>query len=216
MKIEEFIESTVCAMDVPATELLKEILFGEYLTFSFLQHNRINNQELAEKVFDYFTMVEIKTGRSFDKTIDAYLSDTDAITGYRIAKAPQPKKGEKTSMSNFRAQKYYEHAMRIKGNKDLSVTALLDYARIMLCLYSSSVNAGNKAVENIDLSLKCIDPNGILAHMKEEEVQILFPPGKKKRFDLKERFGSDASTMVITAIALCAMINGRIQGGANQ
>ena len=146
---------------------------------------------------------------------EAYLNDMDAIIGHRVAKTPQPKKGDEAAPVTPRARKYYDHALKIKAGKDISVTALLDYARIMLCLYTASMNAEDKGIENLDLSLKCIDPNKILSHMKQEEVQILFPPGKRKRFELKEKYGADACTMVMTAVVLCALINERNQGGTH-
>ena len=215
MKIEEFVEGTVCTMEPSALELLKEILIDEYLSFAILKRGRISAEVLAEKLCDYFSAVGIKTNRTFDRIIEAYMNDTDAITGHRVARTPQPKKGDEASAATPRARKYYEFALKSKGSKDLSVGALLDYARILFCLYTASMSDKDKVIENFDLSLNCIDPNTILAHMKQEEVQILFPPGKKKRFELKEKYGADACTMVMTAIILCALINERNQGVAN-
>ncbi len=211
MEIRHFIENTICKLDAYAFGVLKETLVGAYLTFSFLDTEEVNKRVFAEKLDDYFTAVEIRTGRDFDKQIESYMNDLDAITGSRITRAPQAKKGDENPAVVPRSRKYYDKAVSIKRSKNLTVSSLLDYSRIMLCLYTASMLNDDKTVDNFDLSLNCLDPDRILAHMKLEEAQILIPPSRRKRFDLKDRYNSDACTIVITAIALSLLINGRNQ-----
>ncbi len=207
MEIKHFIENTICRLDTFAFGMLKKALIGEYLTYSFLNADTAGVQVFAEKVFDYFTAVEIRTGRDFGKQIESYMNDLDAITGPRIARTVQTKKGDENPAIVPRARKYYDKALNLKRSKELTISSLLDYSRIMLCLYTASMLEEDKTVYNFNLSLTCLDPGRILEHMKQEEIQILIPPSKRKRFDLKDRYNSDACTIVITAIALSLLIN---------
>ncbi len=216
MVSKEFLEVTVCRLEAGPLELLKEILLEGYISFSVIKESKINTEILAEKLCDYFATVEVKINRPFAKTIETFMNDIDAIIAPRIARTPQTKKGESAPVNVPRARKYYEKAISDRKKKDMTVQELLDFSRIMFCLYTASMDAEDKSIENFNFSADCIEPNRILDHLKSEEMQIVFPPSKRKRFDLKEKFGSDSCTMVIAAIVLCMIVNERIQGGTQE
>lgn len=218
MDIKEFAENTVCTLNPPAFELLKELTVGDILTFSIVKAPNINKELLAEKLCDYFITQGIKTNRSFDKQVESFMGDIDAITSPRIAKTPPSKKGDNTPAAVPRSRKYYEKAVSIKEIKQPTLRQLLDYARYMLCLYTASMKHADKPVENFDFSSDCLEPNRILDHMKQEEIFPVFQlgvflPSKKKRFEFKDKYSSEACTLVMTSVVLCTILNEKIAEG---
>ena len=98
------------------------MLLGEYIFFSIIDHKAVTKDVLAEKVCDYFDTLEIKTGKTFDKLIETYLNDLDAVVGPHIAKTPQVKKGDTSPIVVPRTRKYYEKVVANKGVRKPSVT----------------------------------------------------------------------------------------------
>ena len=212
MTYKDFVEATVCNLSQPVFEKLKQMLLGEYISFSIIDHEDVTIDILAEKVCDYFGALEIKTGKAFDKHIESYMNDIDSIVAPRIAKTPQAKKGDATSIVVPRSRKYYEKAVTTKGVKKPSMTQLVDYSRIMMCLYTAANNNEGKPITNFDYAADCLIPASIIDAMKSEEVSIVFPPSKKKRFDTKELFSDDVCTLILSILILCSIINGKVEG----
>ena len=150
MKYKKLVEATICRMRPSAFEKLKLLLLGEYISFSIIDHEAVTVEILAEKICDYFETLEIKTGKAFDKFIESYMNDVDDIVAPHIAKTPQAKKGDNTPVKVPRSRKYYTKAVDIKGKKRLSVTQLIDYTRIMMCLYTAADKAEGKPIDNFD------------------------------------------------------------------
>lgn len=208
MVFQEFVENTICQMTSSSFELTKEILLGEKLiAFSIIKPNKAGTDALAEKVCDYFETFEIKANRTFNKQLEAYMNELDAIVAPRIGRAAQPKKVDNTPPVVPRARKYYEKHLAYKALKEITFTQLLDYTRIMMSLYTSSVKNEGKPIENFDYSAKFLDVNKILENLKKEETFILIPQNKKKRFELKEKYGIDTCIFVMIVITLCSVIN---------
>lgn len=212
MTCKDFVAATICNLSQPVFEDLKQLLLGEYISFSIIGHENVTVDILAEKVCDYFGTVEIKTGRAFDKQIESYLSNLDSIVGPHIAKTPQVKKGDTTPVAVPRSRKYYEKAVATKGVKEPSMEQLVDYSRIMMCLYTAAIKNKGKPTDNFDYSADCLVPASIVDAMKNEEVSIVFPPSKKKRFDTKDLYGNDLCTVVISILFLYLIINGKVEG----
>lgn len=215
MKYKKLVESTICKMSPSVFEKLKLLLLGEYISFSIIDHESVTVEILAEKICDYFGTLEIKTGKPFDKFIETYKNDLDSIVGPHIARPPQAKKGETTPVAEPRSWKYYRNAVDIKGKKKLSVTQLIDYTRIMMCLYSAADKTEGKPIENFDYSADCLDPEHIIESMRNEEVSIVFPPSKKKRFDTKEHYSDDVCTLILSILILYAIVNGKVEREAD-
>lgn len=207
-----FVETTICDLSEPVFEELKQLLLGKYISFSIIDHEDVTIDILAEKVCDYFDMLEIKTGKTFDKHIESYLSDLDSIVSPHIAKTPQAKKGDRTPVIVPRARKYYEKAITTKGVKRPSLTQLVDYSRIMMCLYTAAIKNNGKPIYNFDYAAKCLAPASIVDALKREEVSIVFPPSKKKRFNTKEPYSDDVCTLILSILILCSIINEKVEG----
>ena len=212
MTYKDFIEDTICNLSEPVFEELKQLLLGEYISFSIIDHENVTKDILAEKVCDYFCTLEIKTGKVFDKHIESYMSDLDFIVGSHITKTPQAKKGDKTPVVAPRSRKYYEKAITIKGVKNPSLTQLVDYSRIMMCLYTAAVKNKDNPIDNFNYAAECLAPASIVDAMKSEEISIVHTRLKKKRFDTKELYGDDVCTLILTILILCFIINGKVEG----
>ena len=208
----DFAEATICDLNQTVFEALKQLLLGEYISFSVIDHEDVTVDILAEKVCDYFGTLEIKTGKTFEKHIESYLNNLDSIVEPRIAKAPQAKKGDTTPVVVPRSRKYYEKAVAIKEIKKPSMTQLIDFSRIMLCLYTAVNKSEGKPIGNFDYAADCLVPESIVDAMKSEEVSVVFPPSKKKRFDTKELYSEDICTLIMTILILCSIINGIVEG----
>lgn len=144
MVFQEFVENTICQMAPSSFELTKEILLGEKLVaFSVIKPNKAGIDALAEKVCDYFETFEIKANRTFGKQLEAYMNELDAIVAPRIGRAAQPKKGDNTPPVTPRARKYYEKYLAYKTCKEITITQLLDFTRIMMSLYHKTANFAN-------------------------------------------------------------------------
>ena len=208
MVFQEFVENTICQMAPSSFELTKEILLEEKLiAFSVIKPNKAGIDALAEKICDFFETFEIKANRTFSKQIEAYMNELDAIVAPRIGRAAQPKKGDTTPPVVPRARKYYEKYLAYKAYKEISVTQLLDYTRIMMSLYAGSLKHEGEPIENFDYSAKCLDVKTLLDSLRKEETFILIPQNKKKRFELKDKYAIDSCILVMLVIALCSVIS---------
>ena len=50
----DFVKETICDLDQPVFEELKQVLLGEYITFSIIDHGDVTIETFAEEVSDYF------------------------------------------------------------------------------------------------------------------------------------------------------------------
>ena len=207
MDYSEFIKTTVNTLKPDTYDQIKQILIPEYLTFSIIPEEEITLGIVSEKLCDYFEKLDLKTGKSFDKYVESYLKDLDSIVERRIEKTPQPKKNDTTPVIVPRARKYYEKAVSLKKTRTLSTSNLVDYTRIMLCLYTAIIKNGFKEIGNFDFSSDCLNPLDIIDAMKNEQVKI----GKKSKFDIKELYCSDTCTFILTIVIIYKIINDRVQ-----
>ena len=95
------------------------------------------------------------------------------------------------------------------------MTQLIDYTRIMMCLYTAADKAEGKPIDNFDYSADCLDPDHIIESMRNEEVSIVFPPSKKKQFDTKEHYSDDVCTLILSILLLYAIVNGKVEREAD-
>lgn len=210
MKYSDFINATIMSLGQENFEAIKKALVGEYLSFSIISDEDISKAVLAEKLCDYFEKLELKTGKDFDKQVDAYIKDVDSIVSRRIAKTPQPKKNDQTPVVTPRSRKYYEKALATKNSRNLSARNLVDYSRIMFCLYAAVIKAHYKEIEDLDYSISSLDPDIIIGSMKTEPDTIVMV--KKNRFDIKNLYSSDTCTFIMSLILLYKIMNDKVQG----
>ena len=207
----EFVTQTVLGLDQPAFEELLQLLLGEHISFSIIEIKDVTKEILAEKLCDYFDRLEIETGKSFAKQIEFYIDSWVSIVGPHIAKTQQVKKCDSTLPAVPRSRLYYELAFKIKGNKQPSITQLIDFSRIMVCLYSAVLNNKDEHIKNFDYSLDGLVPYEIVESLKNEDMYNVIPP-RKKRFDTRELYSQDVCTLILSIMILCFIINRKVTG----
>lgn len=211
MESKRFLLSTIGELETPAFEELKKLLIGDYITFATVKPKNVKKSHMAEKLYDYFEMLEVKTGTSFDKELRIYMNNLNDIVEPHIAKAPSAKKGDTQPITVPRARKYYDKAVQIKNKKELTVSQVMDYSRIMLCLYIAIIKSKEYTITNFDYSLDCLYPKLILRCMKQEETSGLIPSSKKPRFNTEELYNNDSCTLIMTAVMLYAIVNRKVE-----
>lgn len=211
MEIKEFIGSTIKEMDKKYFEYLKEKLTGEYLSFGFVDEDRISKDVFCEKLMDYFEKVEIKVNDKFSKLLRKYVADLDEAVKKYIPKEPAVKKGEPMPPIP-RSIKYYKYAMEIKGSRNYTMKQVDDYSRIMLGLYWGAVNAGQKEINNFEFSTESLNLDKIISALRIEKSGISLPIGKKTMFNLEDLYCTDTVTFVIIMIMFCHIKNHEING----
>lgn len=211
LEVKGFIKSTVNDFEDKYFEVLKEKLVGEYISFSFIEDNDITIAIFSEKLFDYFEKLQLKTGDNFDKFILKYVSDLDGMVSRRILKEPQAKKNESEEPTP-RSRKYYNYALDIKNSRKLTIKQILDYSRIMMCLYMSIINKKYNEIDDFEYSSECLNLDKIIASMKSEKPYGVKNFGRKTLFDIKELYCSDTSTFIITMIMFYYIKNNEVLG----
>lgn len=210
MNYSEFVKSTVCTLEPDIYQLLQKTLVGEYLSFSIILDSEITQDILAEKICDYFEKLELKTGKNFEKFINSYMDNIEVLVDQYVVKTPQSKKKDSDPVIVSRARKYLEKAQSIRKVRSLSVRNLIDFTRITMCLYTAAISNNHKEISNFDFSVACIDPDIIIASLKDEESTIL--KIRKKRFDIRDLYCSDTCTFIVAIIILYKIVGDKIQG----
>ena len=196
MNTNDFIKETILKFDPDTFIDFKNYLIkGKWLTFSFLNDEEITNTVLAEKVYDEIDKYLIKSARSFNTGVIRYMDELDSIIGKRIAKEPKHKKNE-AAPPVPRARKYYDKVISNKPKKEFSTAGLLDYTRIMLCLYMAIINNGFQEIEDFDYSVSCLDLNTIITFMLQEQDKILH----KNKYNPKDNNSEDSFVFIMTLI----------------
>ena len=207
MEYIDFVVETIGSLENDKFEMLKKALIGEYLSFSIIQEDKVSKEELFEKVCDYFEKMILKSGKNFDKLIESYTKGIDYVVSNKIAKPTQSKKNKSVQEDIPRARKYYEKALTIKNSRNLSTRNLIDYSRLIFCLYMEIIKNHYSVIDNFDFSANVLKPDVIINGMKmKEDFRIV----KKKYFNIKELYSIDTCTFIIAIIILHTIINERI------
>lgn len=209
----DLIRDTVLKMSQETFSQWRDVLVGQYITFSVIAPEEISQSIMAEKLCDFFEKAELKNGKSFEKLVEVYFSNLDSIVAGRVAKAPQQRKKDEASLPMPRTRKYYEKAQEIRKGK-LNLTRMIDYSRIMMCLYAAIIKNNGKEIQNFDFATSSLKIGDIILAMKEEQDTLPFNVLKKKKFDGVEPYGMDAVTFIL-AITLLYKITGENLKGEN-
>lgn len=207
MDCSGFIKSTIMNLQPEWLEQVKKTLVEDYISFSIIAEENITQEILAEKLCDYIEKLELKSGKDFDKHIEVYMKNLDSIVESRIAKTPKPKKNDTTPVVIPRSRKYYEKALSLKKVTNFNTRTLIDYTRIMFCLYSAIIKNGFKEIDNLDYSSDCLNPKNIIEAMKNEQESIVVSVVKKPKFDIKELYSSDTCTFILATILVYKILN---------
>ena len=193
MEYIDFVVETIGSLETDKFEMLKKALIGEYLSFSIIQEDKVSKEELSEKVCDYFEKMVLK--------------GIDDVVSNKIAKNPKSKKNNSVQGDIPRAGKYYEKALTIKNSRNLSTRNLIDYSRLIFCLYMEIIKNHFTVISNFNFSSDELRPDAIINGMKKKEDFLIV---KKKYFNIKELYSIDRCTFIIAIIILHTIINERI------
>ena len=199
MHYNEFLKETVYGMEGTSLEYLKKMLSDMYIVFSFVENEDVDSAVLSEKLSDYFKMVGMKTFKSFDDCIHTYMDGLNAIVEPRVAR---------TSQSSVvpRARKYYERFAEMRFAPTRIIEDLVDYSRIMFCLYESIIENDMKPIDDFDYDRDALDPVEIIESMRSEEGRGLFRRQGSKLFDTNETYEMGTCVIVIAMILLYTVL----------
>ncbi len=220
MKSEEtmnylsMLKGTVLKMNQETFAQWKDTLVGQYIVFSVIAPDKIDQEIMVEKLYDYFEKAELKNGKPFEKFVEVYFSNLDAIVAGRVAKAPQQRKKDEAPLPMPRARKYYEKAQEIRKG-ELNLNGMIDYTRIMMCLYAAIIKNKGKEIQNFDFATSSLKIDDIILAMKEEQDALPFNVIKKKKFNTDDPYGVDVITFIL-AIILLYKITGENFEGENE
>ena len=207
-----FIQETILSMNPIAFCRLKEALVGKYISFHTIVPENVTQEILAEKLHDYFEKIYYKTGKKFDDQLKAYMSALDSVVEPGVAKNQQAKKNE-PAPPGYRSRKYYERAAEIRKSMK-SMPELIDYTRLMMCLYTAIINNGGEKIQNLDFAVSSLDPDAVETALRAEKESVLF--GKKNsklRFDTSDPYSMDSCFFVMVIILLYTIIGDSLEEG---
>ena len=207
MDCPSFIQTTITNLDPGLFCGLRDVLLDQFLKLSIAKKEDLTAPILGEKLCDYFEKIELK-GMPFEKVVDKYVEALDSVVGERIAEKPKQKKNKPTPPTP-RARKYYDHACFLKQTIKESNSSLLDYTRIMLCLYSAIVGADLKQIVDFDLSISGLNLAELIKALRKETTGFV---NKRPRFETGDPYVSDKSTFVLLVILFFYMKNNEVEG----
>ena len=210
MNRKDFVRKTIEPLGEEQFIRLRDILDNErYIPFDFVDRKKIDKCILEEKVGDYFEKVELLAGgRRFDYLVEDYVSALDSVVRDNIdGNARSGKKEE----GGTRAKMYYEKAFAMKKGCLKSFDVLLDYSRIMLCLYMAAINNKHRVIYNFDYSSECLDESRIIDSLGKEKTSAILV-GDRKKFDTHSKYSMDRCTFIMLIIMYQYIKSKEIEG----
>ena len=209
MNSKDFIKNTILDLNPQEFNRLKTILVGEYIQFSFVESDNIDQAFFSEKVCDYIEKLEFRNKTSFQKLLVNYSIYLDKLVANKVARATKANNND--SELTPRARRYYEKA-KSNGKKQFQSTSqVIDYVRVMLCLYTASLQSPSNPIENFNLSIDTLSIENLIFNMKQEQAKRL--NYQVKEYFLKNGIYSAAVFyLIMTIIIYCHLMSNMIQG----
>lgn len=195
---KDFVKKTVSSLKPARFERIRDILDSEnYISFDFVEHKAIDKSILEEKISDYFEKVELLAGgKRFEYIIEQYANDLDSVVRDHIDSGSHSSKGSAPVVP--RARKYYYRASALKKEGLKTFESLLDFSRIMLCLYMAIIKQNHKSISNFEYPSENLNGKEILKALREEKDSSIF--GEKKKFNTHSPYSMDRCTFIIVII----------------
>lgn len=207
MDHKEFIDSTIFAFDDDLFFEFKDFLLKQnFVSFHYFKDESLSKELVMEKLCDCFEKIEINTKKTFTKLIEKYISNLDSVVGDKIVKVSKTARKRQT-VTEPRASMYYDKAKEKKNANSLE--NIIDYTRIMMCLYTSILNNDRKEINDLDYSLDCLNIAFISRSLEEENSHR----GNSLRFNMSDPYGSDIFTFIMCTIVFYTMKNYEKIGG---
>lgn len=164
----EFIRETIGSFDEKIFSEFKDAIVGDYIVFNQIKKQDVTKDILIEKIADYFQLkafgIKLLQSMIFEAMLSKYMDCLDDIVSPYIPKEVKPKKGETAVVT--RSRQYYDAVIRFKRSKKHDLDQLIEYTRIMICLYMSVINNGYKQIDNFQFAFGALDIRKILDDLK--------------------------------------------------
>ena len=195
---KSFVKRTISSLNPNRFKRLRDILNNEkYIPFDFVEHEKIDRRILEEKVSDYFEKVELMSNiKRFDSLIEKYAADLDSVVRGYIDTSTRSSKNGKQVVT--RAKRYYDKAYAMKRTGLKSFDMMLDYSRIMLCLYMAIINKNHGYISDFNYSADGLDGNKIIESLRNEVTSNLWV--EERKFDTRGAYSLDRCTFIIMTI----------------
>lgn len=194
-----FIRDAVLTLSPENFVKLRDSLLTDCLKFWFIPKDDVTPEVLAEKLYDHFYKTFAVTGVPFEKQVFQYIKSVSDLVDMHIEQAKQAEDGNEEDAP--RARRFYEKAQEIKESRSASTNDILEFSRLMFCLYEATLRDRLNKIQDFDYSVEVIDPDRILDAMKKETVDGMLGM-KRNVFSLEGTCTQDISTMIIASIAL--------------
>ena len=209
MNSKDFIKNTILDLNPQEFNRLKTILVGEYIQFSFVESDNNDQAFYSEKYCDYIEKLEFRNKTSFQKLLVNYSIYLDKLVANKVARAPKANNNDSELIP--RARRYYEKA-KSNGKKQFQSTSqVIDYVRVMLCLYTESLHSPSNPIENFNLSIDTLSIENLIFNMKQEQA-------KRLNYQVTEYFlkngiySAEVFYLIMTIIIYCHLMSNMIQG----
>lgn len=203
MNSTDFINQTVNVYNDDCIKNLKEKFIGKYISFNIINECEVSKKIFSEKIVDYIEKIELKTGDPFSSHLKKYIDNLSSIVKSHL-------------IEGSRAKRYFNYACDKIDIKEIELEKLVDYTRIMMCLYSKIIEEGYSDIDNFDFAIENIDLDMILSAMADEKIPEVdfgvFNLGTKKKFDFDDIYSSDAFTFIIIVILYYYLVNFKVRG----
>ncbi len=202
-----FIKDTVLTLSPENFGKLRDSLLTDCLKVWFIPKEDVTPEVLAEKLYDHFYKTFAVTGVPFEKQVFQYIKSISDLVDMHIEQARQTEDG--TGEDAPRARRFYEKAQEIKESRSASTNDILEFSRLMFCLYEATLRDRLNKIQDFDYSVDVIEPARILDAMKKETIDGMLGM-KRKVFSLEGTCTQDISTMIIASIALYKIAEDRV------
>lgn len=199
----DFINQTVYVYNEDCIHNLKEKFIGKYIFFNIINERDVSKKIFSEKVVDYIEKIELKTGDLFSIHLKKYIDNLNSLVKNYL-------------IEGSRAKRYFNYACQKIDIEEIDLEKIVDFTRIILCLYSKIIEEGYSDIDNFDFAINSIDLNMILSAMEDEKIPevdfVVFNLGTKKKFDFDDIYSSDALTFTLIIILYYYLVNFKARG----
>ena len=199
----DFINQTVYVYNEDCIHNLKEKFIGKYIFFNIINECDVSKKIFSEKVVDYIEKIELKTGDLFSIHLKKYIDNLNSLVKNHL-------------IEGSRAKRYFNYACQKIDIEEIDLEKIVDFTRIILCLYSKIIEEGHSDIDNFDFAINSIDLNMILSAMEDEKIPevdfVVFNLGTKKKFDFDDIYSSDALTFTLIIILYYYLVNFKARG----
>ena len=188
MYCDELLKQTVVKMDKQSFSQLVDCLVDkEILVLHVLNKEDLSPPVLAELIYEALRKIGEARWQSFEWVLRKYTDTLDSLVKSRITIVPKNGSNEIPP-----ARKYYDAAQAIVKEADSSVDAILEYTKIMICLYTSIIDNEYRMISDVSSSIADASIDKILNALKNG-------PDRKKVGNI-DRYNSSRSTVMLMIV----------------